>query len=211
MAAVTGSELSPAVQLPGVTSTAFKRTVTATGTLDAFPSVATSRNFARFPPGSTASGTHAQSLFADAAPANNASNTATKSTLPRATDAVLLEMERNWKREVRRVGRNVYLETTPNGCEGSTGATRPERDGASGWLIRRKDIREAPARQIPHCAGSPVVVARSDRRTIRAHFSVFDIRRREQIASTRAWLTYRPIGAGGIGSPPALINSDLLH
>jgi hypothetical protein len=111
-----------------VTSTAFKRTVTATGTLDAFPSVATSRNFARFPPGSTASGTHAQSLFADAAPANNASNTAVKSTLPRATDAVLLEMERNWKREVWRIGGNPSLETQPNESEESTGAAHPERD-----------------------------------------------------------------------------------
>jgi hypothetical protein len=169
-----------------VTSTAFKRIVTATGTLDAFPSVATSRNFARNPPGYMASGTHAQSLFADATPANNATNNIAESTLLLAADAVGLEMKRNWKREVGWFGRYVVLETPPNGSEGSTSATCPERDGASGWLIRRKDIREAPARQIPHCASSPVAAVRSDRRTIRARFSAFDTRRRGQIKSTRA-------------------------
>jgi hypothetical protein len=64
-----------------------------TATLDAFPSVATSRNFARFPPGSTTSGTHAQSLFADATPENSASNTAAQNTPLRAAGAVFSEME----------------------------------------------------------------------------------------------------------------------
>ena len=54
---VTGSELSPSVQLPGVMSSAFRRTVTDFATVEAFPPLATFRSAARSPPGSTPSGT----------------------------------------------------------------------------------------------------------------------------------------------------------
>jgi hypothetical protein len=99
-----------------VTSTAFKRTVTPTATLDAFPSVATFRNFARFPPGSTVSGTHAQSLFAaNAAPENVASNTAAESALQQAAERTILGMECDWNRAAQRVERKPCLELRLDG------------------------------------------------------------------------------------------------
>ena len=54
---VTGSELPPSVQLPGVTSSAFRLTVTDFHTVEAFPPLATCRSDARLPAGSTLFGT----------------------------------------------------------------------------------------------------------------------------------------------------------